>query len=390
MTQRSFEDLLEGYIQNQLTTAELSNFIQLLQQPENEQSLKERIGGMLSDKLLPNLAEPRQADVIFNSLMQKARQEAGSLTISRPFYRRIGWFRTIAAAACLAVVIGSGVYFLIRNERSSPGAYASNVPPGTDKAVLTLSDGRELVLDAAAKGQLAIQDGASISQSEGKIVYHLTGKSVGQVYNYLTTPRGGRYNVQLSDGTLVWLNAGSSIRFPSAFAGDKRRVELTGEAYFEVAANKLKPFVVSVNGTEVIVLGTRFEVSAYPDEPGVTTTLIEGSVQIVSGKTQKTLKPGQQSIVKQKEEVRVVDSVSTEEAIAWKNGFFAFDGVDLETIMRQLSRWYDVEVVYNRKVEELFFAEIPRNTSLSDALKALELTGKVRFAVVQKKIIVEP
>jgi ferric-dicitrate binding protein FerR (iron transport regulator) len=194
----------------------------------------------------------------------------------------------------------------------------------------------------------------------------------------------------LPDGSQVWLNAASSLRFPTTFAGKERRVEITGEVYFEVAKNKAMPFIVSVYGAEIQVLGTHFDVMAYNDEPAFKTTLLEGSVKFVKDGNYTMLKPGQQSQLTKSGQLKVVSNVNLTTEVAWKNGFFDFEGLNFETIARQLSRWYNVEVIYDKKIDDLFYAEIPRNTKLSDVLKALELTGKVHFEIEGTKIIVLP
>ncbi|HEX6169267.1 MAG TPA: FecR domain-containing protein, partial [Chitinophagaceae bacterium] len=187
-----------------------------------------------------------------------------------------------------------------------------------------------------------------------------------------------------------WLNATSSIHFPTSFAGKERRVEITGEAYFEIAKNRDMPFIVTVNNAEVQVLGTHFNVNAYNDEENVKTTLLEGSVKFVSRDNINMLKPGQQSQLTNNGLIKLVSNVDVEEVVAWKNGMFDFENAGIETVMRQLARWYDVEIEYNGKTDDLFIAEMRRNIKLSDALKALELTGKVKFDIQGKKIIVMP
>jgi ferric-dicitrate binding protein FerR (iron transport regulator) len=252
-----------------------------------------------------------------------------------------------------------------------------------------LADGSTIILDNVQNGTLAQQGNTKVIKEDGKLAYNLTSTGINEVlYNTISTPRGGQYQVDLPDGSRVWLNAASSLHFPTAFVGKERRVEITGEAYFEVAKNKAQPFIVSVNGAEVQVLGTHFNVMAYNDENAIKTTLLEGSVKFVNGSTSSLLKPGQQSQLSENGQVKVVSNVDVDAVTAWKNGNFDFQGEDIETVMRQLSRWYNVDVVYRNKPDELFYAEIPRNTKLSDVLKALELTGKLRFGIEGKKIIV--
>ena len=195
----------------------------------------------------------------------------------------------------------------------------------------------------------------------------------------------------LPDGTQVWLNAASSIRYPTAFTGSARKVELAGEAYFEVAQNAKMPFIVQVQHAEVHVLGTHFDVMAYKEEEMLKATLLEGSIRFTSGSNSNILKPGQQSRLMPDGRVSVENDVNLDEVVAWKNGVFHFESAGIESVMRQLSRWYDVEVVYQRPPGSgSFHADMPKNTNLSMALKALELTGKVHFQIEGKKVIVLP
>ena len=307
------------------------------------------------------------------------------------------WMRI--AAACLVIIIGAATWLLI--QRSSQPHQAgdhttvvttnNDVLPGKNKALLTLGNGDKIVLDSAAFGKLAQQGNTSVLNENGQLVY-TAGRQEGSqpIYNTLTTARGEVFPLILSDGSKVWLNAASSIHFPVAFTGNKRIVEITGEAYFEIAKNKTMPFIVRVNGAEIQVVGTQFNVMAYNDEATVNTTLLEGSVKFEKNGNSIFLRPGEQSQLGLNGKINVVNDVNIKKVMAWKNGFFDFEGSDFETVAKQLSRWYDVEVKYNRKIDEQFYAEIPRNTKLSVVLKALELTGKVNFKIEGRNIIVIP
>jgi transmembrane sensor len=275
-------------------------------------------------------------------------------------------------------------------KRAAP-SLVTDIPPGGDKAVLTLADGSAIVLGDANNGALARQGNTRIVKLGGKLSYDAAGAPAAEVlYNTIATPRGGQYEVDLPDGSKVWLDASSSLRFPTAFAGKERRVEITGEAYFEVAHNQDMPFIVKVGSSEVQVLGTHFNIMAYAEEAALKTTLLEGSVRFVNGSNASLLVPGQQAQLNKDGRQKVENGVDVGEVMAWKNGLFHFENADIETVMRQLSRWYDVEISYrDRRAGNLFFADIPRSTNLSDALKALMLTGKVHFEIQGKKIIVE-
>jgi hypothetical protein len=298
------------------------------------------------------------------------------------------------------VAIGAGTYYYIQlnAKRSfianSTKAIKHDVDPGNNKAILTLENGAKLVLDSAKIGTLAKKGKISIRKTkDGQLIYAVdrgndaaTNEPI--TYNTITTPRGGQYQVILPDGTKVWLNAASSLKFPTAFASNQRSVELIGEAYFEVTKNTAKPFMVKVDKMQVKVLGTHFNIMAYSDEAEIKTTLLEGAIQLNNGSKRNFLKPGQQGIVKD-DNVQVIDA-DTDEAIAWKNGFFEFRRVSIQDIMKQLSRWYDTEVTYEGKIpDDEFVGKIERNVKLSQVLHILEL-NHVHFKIENKKITVTP
>ena len=321
--------------------------------------------------------------------------EDGGMAKVIPFYNR-NWLRI--AAIFLLVSIGAATY-LLYNDFSKTGISESEITntdnndilPGQHKATLTLANGDVIILDSAGFGKLAQQGNTAIMHQNGELVY-TDGEQPDfkPMFNTLTTARGEIYPLILSDGSKVWLNAESSIHFPVAFTGKNRTVEVTGEAFFEVATNKEKPFIVQVGDAAIQVLGTHFNVMAYNNESILKTTLLEGSVHFFKNGNKVLLEPGQQSQLNSNGEIKVLDHIDVQKEVAWKNGFFDFEGSDFETIARQLSRWYDVEVQYDKKVDEQFYAKIPRNTKLSVVLKALELTGKVQFIIEGKNIIVKP
>ena len=307
----------------------------------------------------------------------------------------------IAAAAVLIFAL-SLIWVTSHNAHNASTEIVKNsslgikgpVIPGNNKATLTLSDGSSIDLTDSKKGLLSKQGSVAVGKSgEGEIVYDAQqgeAKSPVTLYNMISTPRGGQYQVVLSDGTKVWLNAASSIKFPTVFTGHERKVELTGEAYFEVAKNKDMPFKVAVDHMSVEVLGTHFNVDAYKDEEVIKTTLLEGAVKLVTGDRQAFLKPGQQGVLNQQQSFNI-RSVNTEEAVAWKNGYFIFNNENIQGIMRKISRWYDVEVVYKGKVDEQDFGgTVSRFDSVTDVLKSLELTGTVHFKMEGRRIIVMP
>lgn len=297
--------------------------------------------------------------------------------------RKIAFERYVSIAAVLLVALSIGLYFFISSrqlERSQDLAF-SKVKPGGNKAYLVLSDGRRIALNDAVSGTLAKETGVEIRKdSEGKLIYVVKDKSgVKGQFNTMETPRGGQYELILPDGTKVWLNAASKLVYPVSFSGaEVRRVELTGEGYFEVAKDKKHPFKVISAGQEVEVLGTHFDINSYTDEPVVRTTLLEGSVR-VNGNT--VLKPGEQSILSNGK--LNVQSVNTDNVMDWKNGEFVFDNESLPSILRKVSRWYNVEVEFvNPETRAITFSgSVSRFENVSGVLKALQRTSKVHFMI---------
>jgi hypothetical protein len=294
-----------------------------------------------------------------------------------------------------------------KNERT----LKNDVEPGSNKAVLTLANGTTIVLDDASNGVVAQEGNAKVLKPEdGQLLYEKDGDTEkGELsYNTLATPRSGQYQLVLPDGTKVWLNSESSIHYPIAFAENERRVEITGEAYFEVAKLKLSsgqkvPFIVEKGDMQVEVLGTHFNVNAYNDESAIKTTLLEGKVRVVkktgAAQLSAVLAPGEQAVIadakgkaNRTDNDRIkINKTDVDNVVAWKNGLFHFESADIKTVMRQLARWYDVEVVYERTTmkNDPLFIEISRNTRLSDVLKVLEESGSAKFTIEGKKIVVK-
>jgi transmembrane sensor len=306
------------------------------------------------------------------------------------------WYRVSAAAAIL-IFLSIGIYFLGRkNSQVQTNTIVKNdALPGTTKATLTLADGQKVILGDKITGRLADQAGVIITKSSnGELIYSLSAVNSNvqrsKQFNELATARGEQYQVVLPDGTHVWLNAASALKYPVAFSGKQRVVELTGEAYFEVAHNKAMPFKVRTSQQEVQVLGTHFNVSAYSDEKITATTLMQGSVRVTSAAEHKNIiiKPGQQSLVGGTGmQVRQVD---TEEAIAWKDGYFLFNNENLGSIMRKISRWYNVKVEYqnNASQEMVFSGTISKYKNVSQVVRILELTNAVHFKIENDKVVV--
>jgi transmembrane sensor len=313
--------------------------------------------------------------------------------VHRVHFLKTAWIRY---AAAILILFGIGTYLYINNQKekpsvtqNSPVPVQNDVAPGGNRATLTLADGSKIILDSAKSGELAHEENATITKTaDGKIVYD-PNKKIGDkiLLNTMTTPRGGQYQVTLPDGSQVWLNAESSITYPTAFTGSERKVSVTGEAYFEVAKNKLKPFRVDIGSATIEVLGTHFNVNTYKEEPIKNTTLLEGSVRIKTVHTSLTLKPGQQGQLKG-QQLSLAANPDLEQVVAWKNGTFDFNGLALEKAMLQISRWYDVEVVYEGKKPGIRFSgEMGRDLNLSQVLKALDMMG-VKFRIEGRILIV--
>ncbi|WP_207421800.1 FecR family protein [Desertivirga brevis] len=299
------------------------------------------------------------------------------------------------AAAITVIFLGFALYLFNKNESSSQYvAVSKKIVPGGNKATLKLSDGREIVLDDAKQGVLAELGNISIRKDQdGQVIYTVLPSDKGNFaskasYNTISTPRGGQFQIELPDGTKVWLNAASSLVFPTQFNGSQRRVSLKGEAYFEVAKNKVKPFLVDVNKSTVEVLGTHFNIMGYDDESSTNTTLLEGSVKVSSGSRTKLLTPGTEARVNGDITVHEVDpSVS----VAWKNGLFVFNNESLESIMRKLSRWYDVDIDIKGNIGQKHFGgTVSRFEDIKDVLKIIELTEVIHFKIEERRIIVMP
>jgi ferric-dicitrate binding protein FerR (iron transport regulator) len=302
------------------------------------------------------------------------------------------WVKFLPYAVAASLVIVAGLLFLNPFSKKSKvedsPVVIMDIHPGSNKAILQLADGKKIILDSSANGDLLIQGNTTIIKSDGQIDYTGNQNAAGEtLYNTVTTPKGGQYRLTLSDGSKVWLNAASSIRYPVVFTGNDRSVIITGEAYFEVAKNATKPFKVQVNDAVVEVLGTHFNINAYNDEPVIRTTLAEGSVKVTNSNNSTMLRPGEEAQIQQEGGIKTV-TANLEETLAWKDGQFLFNDASIENIMRQVARWYDADIVYESKPTDHFNAEVARELPVSKLLHLLELTEKVHFKIEDKKIVV--
>lgn len=313
-------------------------------------------------------------------------------------------FLWTAAAALVLLALGAGSYYLFFNtkpagQQQAPLAQEKpcDLPPARQTATLTLADGKTIVLDSSS-GTISTQGGVTVINMSGLLSYASAQKAATAsqpVYNTVTTARGNQYQLVLADGSKVWLNSASSLRFPTVFTGPSREVELNGEGYFEVEDDPSQPFIVTMGtGGRVEVLGTHFNVNCYHDEESVRTTLLEGKVRVVNresaiGSESAVLKPGEQAILTHDSRLTIAVTADVSAVTAWKNGWFEFEHTDLKTIMRQISRWYDVDIVYAQMPgNEKFGGRISRKENLSTILKALE-SEELQFRLEGKKLIIQ-
>lgn len=344
----------------------------------------EEISARILQKLQTSLCETKGEPV-------SPMAQVHDITHVHDFRRSRRW---LAAASVLLLISAGSYFFYFRNKDAgvpgkTAGQMAGDVAPGRYGAVLTLSDGARIVLDSAGNGHIATQGGSQVLMQNGAIVYEKASAAPAIVYNTMTTPRGRQFRVVLPDGSGVWLNAASTLRYPTVFAGNQRAVELSGEAYFEIAKDERKPFVVSARGMHVQVLGTAFNLMAYPDETAVNTTLVTGAVRVVTDKSSLVLNPDQQACLQDSADGFTVSKPNLKEVLAWKEGRFRFDGAKITAIMRQIARWYDVDIEYSGEPPaNEFNGSISRAEYAQKILDALERTGNVHFSLEGRKIIV--
>lgn len=407
---KTISRLFERYLNDECSRDEIRSLLQYFDAGENEAILKDLIHKHF--EALANVDDPSSFNQKNQSLLDasliniKKAIAKGETNDQAPVFHisRRTW--SFVAAAIFLLLISTTTVLLIHQKRGSALAQnennnraAKDIAPGHDNAILTLADGTAVVLDSAVNGTLTKQGNSKVIKINGQLAYYkLKDKDVDgtPVYNAVTTARGNQYQLVLTDGTRVWLNASSSIRFPVYFTGNERKVEVTGEAYFEVAKDAKKPFKVVVvpasgetNATEIDVLGTHFNVNAYQEEPDIKTTLLEGAVKIKRANTMQMLSPGQQARVTPSG-ITLEKNINLSQVMAWKEGLFSFDNTDIRLLMRQVERWYDVDVDFEGKItEEGFSGRISRNVPLSEFLKALELND-VHIKRMGRKITVMP
>jgi len=387
-TNERIKVLIIKHLKDELTVEEQLELQEWMDISDENRLIFERLNDQ--DSLHEDLMEFHEARInIWNKVGARIEEADGPPPV-RPLWPRI---RVYVVAASLLIIFATSYFWLASlfhapsKARPAP-VLAQDVAPGGNKATLTLSDGSKVVLDSTADGRLAVQGGSKISKNKDQLAYAAPASAVAVVYNTLTTPRAGQFQVVLPDGTKVWLNNASSLRYPTAFSGASREVSLTGEGYFEVAKN-MHPFSVKVHNLSVDVLGTAFNVMAYDDEPGIKTTLLTGKVSIAAESKQSILSPGEQGIVDRTGTITIVKDADTEAATAWQRGYFQYTHANIGDVLRQLARWYDVEVVFTIPIPEdyTFDGEIDRSLNLSRILKHLEKKD-LHFHIEGKKLIV--
>ena len=414
MQKEAFEKLMAKFLQETLSPEELAAFLTEVRTPDNQDILNDILTQKLENKAYCEFYAKDDLDEMLKLVLKKAaikemeENASGSRAVvtMRPRKNYFS-FSAVAAAAIITGIILTGAFYLFFNNSNKdvavikqPIALTSDVQPGGNKAVLTLADGTTIILDSAKEGALSQQGNAKVIKlTAGQLAYNSTGNTTEVVYNTISTPKGGTYQVILPDETKVWLNAASSLRFPTTFTGKERSVEITGEAYFEVATLYSKekqkiPFIVNVTSGDgnmkVEVLGTHFNVMSYNDEKQVKTTLLEGAVKVSKNGSSVLLRPLQQAqLTKTNNDLRVTNDVDVNEETAWRNGIFQFNDAELSTVMRQLARWYDVDVVYEGKISnDEISGKIYRNTNLSEVLKLLNVLD-VNYKIEGKKLIIK-
>ncbi|WP_343746436.1 FecR domain-containing protein [Chitinophaga sp.] len=394
MSEGRIDYLAAKFFQQACTPAEKEELARWIEQSDGDAALQQVLERVWADyEPVAQLTEEASSRIIGDIL---DRQHTVSVVAAvRPLRKLLRY----AAAAVIFVAALAGGYALWKSGPAAPSAPAvvkaakpEILPPGGNKATLTMADGSVIMLDSTLNSTVITGNQVRIVKTDsGLVTYQQLGiQDAKPAYNTLTVPRGGQFRVVLADGTKVWLNAMSSLRYPVAFSNGPRKVELSGEAYFEVAASSARPFLVTVNDMELTVLGTAFNVSAYPDEAFVHATLLSGKVVVKHHEVSLPLAKGCQAALNRRTGQMTSSPVNTDEAVAWKNGRFIFNAAPMKEIMRQLSRWYNIDVAYAGEVNEQFYAEIPRFANAAEALKILELTGKVHFRLEGQRVTVYP
>jgi transmembrane sensor len=371
--------LVRGFLFNTLTEKEHNELDEWVAASDENMLLFEKLTDPKNLEEAVKYAERRNTDDSLQENTQKA--------VANHMRKRIRLWQWVAAA-CVLITIGVVAYVYSTSKNDKPNNVIANnsgdLQPGSDRATLTLGSGKIVELDGS-NADTTIGENIIVQRKNGEIIYNKEAQKEVE-YHTLNIPRRGHYKLTLQDGTNAWLNSESSIRYPTAFTGKERKVIVTGEAFFEVAKNKEKPFIVEAGNVKIEALGTQFNVNAYSNEPFLSATLVEGSILVSSGSNENILKPGQQAQIASSD-FKVVNVEATD-VIAWKNNLFKFTDAPIDLIMRQVERWYDAEVVYENKPTDHFNADLPRDVPVSKLLHSLELTKRVHFKIEENKVIV--
>lgn len=392
MDKNNIDEVLNKLAKNKATAEEkqeFSNWINALDEKSYKEVL-DQYQAIVLDTAGPDMPELEQK--IESTLEEHKRQKRPIALIS---------IRNIAAVSIFLVIAVAGTWYFMNtllgtssqfdDNAQITSRYGDDILPGGDKATLILSGGKQIILDDLQEGVLNTESGIRLHKTgEGEIVYDftVTEKEIPVTYNTIRTPKGGEYRVTLPDGSRVWLNSGSSITCPTVFDANERIVEIRGEVYFEVKTitspgdSRRVPFIVQTEDQSIEVLGTEFNIKAYPDMERMETTLVEGKIRVQTPLKEVLLQPGEQAQVARRGTVVVTDQVDVAKVVAWKNGYFQFSNDSIEDIMLLLQRWYDVDIKYmGSKVNAEFGGQISRSRNISEVLQILELTGEVRFRI---------
>jgi transmembrane sensor len=397
--------LLDRYIKGLLTGEDEQELAKLLQDPAQESFFEAELVRLLEAEAMGIAGQGEMTEAAAGQTWEPVLQRVLSVDkTDEARVRRIGYlFRRWSVAAILLLLLGGGALLFLHSRDARPVVTVATKPtappiqPGANKAILTLANGQQIILNNVQKGTIGQQgnirvvklDSGQLAYASPTVESPADQLAKGPLYNTITTPRGGQYQVTLADGTKVWLNAESSIRFPTAFAGKNREVELTGEAYFEVKADKSKPFLVKAGQTETRVLGTNFNIMAYSDEGAVKTTLLDGAVSMALGTRSALLQPGEQGQYDAGRGNMTTRMVNTRAVVAWKDGYYFFDRTPVQNVMRQIARWYDVTIVYQGVApKDEIVGKLPRTADVKDVLHIMELIG-IHFKIEGKTIVVQ-
>ena len=390
MDQNYIAELFNRFFSNTITAEEKVILANWVKDKSNKAAFETMLQHSWENFELNRSLTEEKAGALLSAILEKDKIHESPRTKIVPMRSRIR-VRSVAAAILILFAAGAAYFLWQQGTQQTEMVAVSDVaPPLSSDAVLTLANGEKIVLDSAANGHLIDQGNTNIVKlADGQIVYGSSGAMAETLFNTLTVPVGSRIaSITLSDGSTVWLNAGSSITYPVAFSGGERKVNITGEIFFDIAHDATKPFIVTKGAQQIKVLGTQFNVNAYDDESAMKVTLLKGSVQIAAPSGGVILTPGQMASIHGNEPMRVLNNADVEQVIAWKKGVFDFNGADIKTVMRELSRWYGLEVHYNGEIADRFHIETSREMNLSNMLRILQTTGSVSFKIEGKKVTV--